>query len=76
MHRCLDQLGADLAVEEGRLDAERARLAEAWGHFHRIVEGVQKAEEAARSRREEARCEVKEFRNSAIAEGAEILAKV
>jgi hypothetical protein len=50
----LDKLGADLAAEEERLDAERARLAEAWDKLHEVVETNRKVDEAIRLRREEA----------------------
>jgi hypothetical protein len=74
-HRCLDELGVDLAVEEEWVDAERARLAEAWGKLHEVVETSRKVDEAVRLCREEAHREAKEICASAATEAEEILAE-
>jgi chromosome segregation ATPase len=71
----LDELGVCLAAEEERLDAERARLAEAWGKIHEVVETSRKVDEAVRLRCEEALREAKDIRVSTAAEVEEILAE-
>jgi hypothetical protein len=69
----LDHLGADLAAEEERLDAERARFAEAWGKLHEVVETNHKIDATVHLCCEETRREAKEIRESATAEAEEIL---
>jgi hypothetical protein len=72
-HRCLDRLGVDLAAEEEWLDVEHARLMEAWGKLHEVVENSRKIDEAMCLHRKEARREAKEIRESAATEAEEIL---
>jgi hypothetical protein len=66
----------DLAAEEEWLDAERSRLAEAWGKLHEVVETSRKVDDAVCLRREEARHEAKEIRESAATEAEKILEEV